>query len=333
MISLPSSVKIIKKQENQATFEIDGLYPGYGTTIGNGLRRVLLSSLPGAAITQVKIKGVPHEFSVIPGVIEDVVMIILNLKSIRFRSFTDEPQMISLSVKGEKEVKAKDFKIPANLELITPDIHIATLTKASAELEIEAKVETGVGYEPVEMREIKKAEVGVIPVDAIFTPIKRVSFSVGNVRVGNRTDFDKLLLEIETDGSLSPEDAFSMASEIFIEHFKIFLNAFKPEEEAAEKEALTEEEKKDNQIEEEEKKEEKKENELAEEEVENKKIKIEDLKVGNRTKNALLENGIKTVGGLLRKNKEDLLNLEGLGKKGVEEIEKALKKLKLELKQ
>ena len=227
MIPLPKSPKVVQKKGNTTIFEIEGLYPGYGVTIGNSLRRVLLSSLEGAAITQVKIKGVSHEFSTLPGVLEDVITIILNLKKLRFRSFTNEPQTATLSVKGEREVKGKDFKLSPQLELSNPQLHIATLTKSSAELNIEAQIEKGVGYIPAEKIEIKKSEPEVIPIDAIFTPVKRVSFSVENMRVGKRTDFDRLRIEIETDGTLSCEDALKETAEILLNHFSIILKTFK----------------------------------------------------------------------------------------------------------
>ncbi len=169
MIPLPSSLKLIQKKDNYAEFAIEGLYPGYGFTIGNSLRRVLLSSLKGAAITDVKMKGVNHEFSTIPGVMEDVIHICLNLKKLRFKNSSDEPQVATLVVKGEKKATGKDFKLPPQVEAINPETHIATLTKSSAELEIEATVEKGIGYLPIEKREDGKGEVGVFPMDAFFT--------------------------------------------------------------------------------------------------------------------------------------------------------------------
>jgi DNA-directed RNA polymerase subunit alpha len=219
MIPLPQKPKIIKEEKNKAVFEIEALYPGYGVTIGNALRRVLLSSLEGAAVTQMKIKGVSHEFSTIPGVLEDVVTIMLNLKQLRFRMIGEEPQRAILKVKGEKEIKGADFELPAQLELVNPECHIATLTSKNASLEMEVLVEKGVGYLPRERKRKEKLEIGVIPVDAIFTPVKRVAMRTENMRVGERTDFDKLFLEIETDGTISPEEAFLKACEILINQF------------------------------------------------------------------------------------------------------------------
>ena len=226
MIPLPLKPKVIKKEKNKATFEIEALYPGYGVTIGNSLRRILISSLEGAAVTQMKIKGVPHEFSTIPGVLEDVVTLALNLKQLRFRIFTpSEPQKATLKVKREREVRGSDFELPAQLELVNRDFHIATLTEKKSELEMEIQVEKGVGYIPREARKKEKPEIGVILLDAIFTPVQRVAFRVENMRVGERTDFDRLFLDIKTDGTISPEEAFLHASEILANHFSLFTEA------------------------------------------------------------------------------------------------------------
>ena len=231
MISLPDKIKVIEKKDNWARFQIQALYPGYGVTIGNSLRRVLLSSLQGAAVTQVKIKGISHEFSTIPGVLEDVVSILLNLKQLRFKVYGDEPQRTVLSIKGEKKVKGSDFKLPSQLSLINKDAFIATLTDKKAELEMEILVEKGFGYEPIEWRKKEKLEIGEIPLDAIFTPVRKISFNVENVRVEERTDFDSLGLEIETDGTITPEQALFQASEILVKHFSLFVDIFKEKEE------------------------------------------------------------------------------------------------------
>ena len=229
MIILPKAPKVINKKDNHAEFEIEGLYPGYGITVGNSLRRVLLSSLEGAAITQIKIKGAQHEFATLSGVKEDVITIISNLKKLRFKNFSDEPQKAVLKIKGEKKVKGSDFKVPTQLELENKTEQIATLTSSKSDLEIEVQVEKGIGYEPVERRKLgKKLEIGVIPIDAIYTPIRKVNYKVENMRVGERTDFDRLRLEIETDGSITPEEAFYQASDILIKHFEIARGAFEP---------------------------------------------------------------------------------------------------------
>jgi len=222
MIPLPNPPKIIEKKGNRAVFEIEGLYPGYGVTIGNSLRRVLISSLEGAAVTWLKIKGIHHEFSTISGVLEDVVSIILNLKKLRFKLFTEEPQKAILKVKGQKEVKASDFELPPQVELVNKTARVLTITDKKKELEMEIQIEKGVGYESVERRKKEKLEIGVIPLDAIFTPIRNVNFRIENMRVGKRTDFDRLFLDIETDGTCTPEEAFTKASEILVKHFSLF---------------------------------------------------------------------------------------------------------------
>ena len=228
MIPLPLSPKVSQKKKNHAIFEVEGLYPGYGVTIGNALRRVLLTSLQGAGITEIKIKGVPHEFSTVSGVLEDAIMMILNIKNLRFKIFEGELHKIELKKKGEGEAKGADFKCPSQVRLVNPDLKIATITDKKTELEIEITIEKGVGYVPKEQLKRKKPEIGAIAVDAIFTPIKNVNFKVENMRVGDRTDFDRLNLEIETDGSITPEEAFFEACDILIRHFNIIFSG-KPE--------------------------------------------------------------------------------------------------------
>ncbi len=304
MIPLCQKPKLVQKKGNIGYFEINGLYPGYGVTIGNILRRVLLSSLEGGAITQVKIKGVNHEFSTIPDVLEDVVMIILNLKKLNFRIFSDEPQNITLQVKGQKEVKADDFKLTSEVKLANPEQHIADLTKTTATLEMECLVEKGVGYSPTEKREIMKSEVGSMPIDAIFTPIQRVSSEVENMRVGKRTDFDKLKIEIETNGVITPEEAFSKASDILLKHFSVVAQAFSGDIKEVEKTPG----------------------------VAIKKTKIEDLEISERTKSILKDNKIKTVASITKKTEKELLSLEGMGQKAVDDVKKALKKIDKDLK-
>lgn len=292
MIHLPTQPKIIKKEGNRATFEIEALSPGYGVTIGNSLRRVLFSSLPGSAITQVRIKGVSHEFSTMPGILEDVMTIIMNLKQLRFKIFTDEPQKATLKIKGEREVKGKDFNLSNQIELVSQDCHIATLTTKSAELEIEVQIEKGMGYSPKEDREKasvsaqQRLPMGTIPVDAFFSPVKGVSYDIENMRVGERTDYDRLFLEIETDGTISPEDAFEKACKILVDHFSLFL---KTEEVKEETEELIIE------------------NHLNQD---HNKMKVEDLDISSRVANVLLKNNIKTVGGIIRKSEESLVSLE-----------------------
>ena len=228
-ILLPSKIEFQpdKENKNRAILTVEPCYPGYGVTLGNALRRVLLSSLPGAAVTAVKIKDALHEFSTIPGVKEDVLDIVLNLKQLRLKIFSDEPVVLSLEVKGEKKVKAEDFTKNSLAEIANPDLEIATLTDKKAKFEMQVWAEKGIGYVSVEERRDKNLEVGVILVDSIFSPIKNVGFQVENVRVGERTDYDKLILNIETDGTFTPKQAVSEATKILIEQFGLFVE---PEE-------------------------------------------------------------------------------------------------------
>lgn len=220
----PTKPKIIKETEIEGIFEIENLYTGYGLTIGNALRRTILSSLKGAAITTVKIKGIQHEFSVIEGIKEDVIQIILNLKKIRVKTFSEGPHTLVLNKKGEGEVTAKDIERNSNIEIITPDIHIATLTDKKADLEMVLTVEEGIGYVSAEERKKEKLPIGTISLDAVFTPIKKVNYEVENMRVGEKTDYNRLRIFIETDGTILPRAAFKQAVEILQEHFRIIGN-------------------------------------------------------------------------------------------------------------
>lgn len=217
-ISLPQAPKYTELSPSHGKIEILECYPGYGTTLGNAIRRVLLSSLEGAAVTSVKIKGVTHEFTTMPGVMEDMVQIILNLKQVRFRMESEEPMTISLKSKGEGRVTAGDFKVSTGLEIVNPDQIIATLSDKKAEIDMEVVVALGIGYIPVEQQEREK-EIGTIAVDAIYTPVKRVNFEVENMRVGKRTDYDKITIEIMTDGSITPDGAFNKAVDILMSQF------------------------------------------------------------------------------------------------------------------
>ncbi len=219
--NLSEAIKIntVSEEGNNGVFEVGGLYTGYGLTVGNALRRVLLSSLPGAAITLIKIKDVGHEFTTIPHISEDVVEICLNLKKIRFRLIGDESQTLILKTKGEVTATAADIEANANVEVITPDVHVATLTTKGATLEIEITVERGRGYQPVEARKTEKLPIGTIALDAIFTPVMRVSFNVENMRIGDKTDYNKVRLAVLTDGSVTPSFAVKAAAQILQEHF------------------------------------------------------------------------------------------------------------------
>lgn len=218
------NIKTVSESKTEGIFEIEGLYSGYGLTIGNALRRVLLSSLPGAAVTKFKIKGVEHQFTTIDGVMEDVVEIGLNLKKVRFRVYTDEPQTLTLKVKGEKEVTASDIKTNTQVEVVNPDAHIATISDRSGELDMELTIEKGLGYAPVESRKEEKLPIGEIAIDAFFSPVVNVNFSVENMRVGDRTDYNRLRISIKTDGSISPSAALRKASKILQDHFSKIAN-------------------------------------------------------------------------------------------------------------
>lgn len=229
MIQTPEQIKVITKEGNRATFEISPLMPGYGATIANPLRRVLLSSLEGAAVTSIKIKGVDHEFSSIDGVQEDVIEIIMNIKKIKFRLHADGPVKLNLEVKGDKEVTAADIKTNTDVEVINPEQHIATLTDKKMDFVIELDVEKGIGYVPVEQRQKEKLAIGMIAIDAIFSPVRLVNFKIEDVRVGQRIDFNKVTMEVETDGSIEPEMAMKNASEILINHFNVVHEVQVPE--------------------------------------------------------------------------------------------------------
>lgn len=222
-IALPQKPKYTVLGEHHGKFEIDGCYPGYGATLGNALRRVLLSSLSGAAITSVKIRNASHEFSTMPGVLEDIVRVVLNLKQVRFRVSGDEPVVATLKAKGEGPVTAEQIKVSSSAEVVNPEQLIATLTDKKAELDLEFEITRGLGYVPIEQQERQEKEIGVIAVDAIYTPIRRVNYDVENMRVGKRTDFDRITLEVVTDGSITPQEAFDRAVAILIEQFSTLL--------------------------------------------------------------------------------------------------------------
>lgn len=313
-VLLPSKPRIISEDAISGIYEIDGLYPGYGHTLGNSLRRIILSSLPGAAITSVKIAGVSHEFSTIQGVKEDVITILLNLKKVRFKMLTDEPQTVTLSVKGAKSVTAADIKVPGQVEVLSKEAHIATITDKGTVLDIEMKIEKGLGYIPKDVHQKEKVDIGMIAVDAIFTPIRRVNYEVENMRVGDRTDHNRLKVSIETDGTLTPREALEKSIEIMINQLKAIVG-FKEEDFSSNLgEADAPSSHKD-----------------SEGEGEISKMKVESLELSTRTANALAAANIRTVGGLSRKREEDLLELEGLGEKGIQEIRRALGNLGLVL--
>ncbi len=321
-ILLPSKPKIILEEKDSGVFEIEGLYPGYGHTLGNSLRRIILSSIPGVAITSAKISGVEHEFSTIEGVKEDVITILLNLKKIRMRFTTDEPQTLTLKVKNssadeERVVTAADFEVPGQVEILTPDQVIATITGKGVELEIEVRAEKGLGFMPKEMIDKNRVEIGTIALDGLFTPIRRASYEVEKMRVGDRTDFNRLRIAIETDGTITPKEALTSSIEVMINQLKAIVG-FKEEEPEI--------------ISEEEEKEEAPITSKSEADTEVLKTRIESLDISLRTQNALASANIRTVGGLARKKEKDLLEIEGLGAKGIQEIKKALGEFGITLK-
>jgi DNA-directed RNA polymerase subunit alpha len=297
----------VSEDQFSGTYEIDGLYPGYGHTLGNSLRRIILSSLPGAAVTAVKIAGVSHEFSLIPGVKEDVITIMLNLKRLRIKMLTEETQTLTLKARGPMEVTAKEIKAPGQVEILNPELVIATLTEKNAELDIEMTVEHGMGYVSKEVLQKNRVDIGIIALDAIFTPIRRVSYEVENMRVGDRTDFNRVKIFIETDGTITPKGALEASIEIMINQLKAIVG-FKEAELVDNTEVKVEEKP------------------VPKEEVDPEflKTRIESVKLSARTLNALSNANIRTIGGLARKKEKDLLEIDGLGTKGIQEIKSVL---------
>ncbi len=300
-VTLPSKPRVVSEAEFQGVYEIDGLFPGYGHTLGNSLRRIILASLPGATVTQVKIEGVPHEFATIDGVKEDVITILLNLKRVRFKLHGDEPMKVTLKKSGTGVVTAGDIKLPTQVEVLNPEQVIAEITAKGTELEMEITIEHGLGYVPREVHQKEKVEIGTIALDAVFTPIRRANYEVENMRVGDRTDYNRLRLFIETDGTISPREALERSIEIMIHQLKAIIGFQEqshstPEIAVAAKPVA------------------------AEPDTEVLKTRIETLELSSRTLQALETASIRTVGGLVRKSKDDILALDGIGPKGVEEI-------------
>lgn len=315
-IALPSKPRVITESERSGIYEIDGLYPGYGYTLGNSLRRIILSSLPGAAVTHVKIPGISHEFSTIEGVKEDVVTILLNIRKIRLKLSTDEPQTITLSVKGPQEVTAADLKLPGQVEVLNPEQHIASIT-GKVSLELELRAERGLGYISKEEHQKERVEIGTIALDAIFSPIRRANYEVENMRVGDRTDFNRLRIVIETDGTIAPREALESSIETMIHQLKAVVG-FK-EEEVQEVAPMT-----DMRMGGREEKAQPMDSEML-------KTRITELSLPPRVELALDNASIRTVGGLVRKREDDLLAIEGLGQKGLQDIKRALSNLGLTL--
>jgi DNA-directed RNA polymerase subunit alpha len=300
-ITLPSKPRIVSEEDMQGVYEIDSLYPGYGHTLGNSLRRIILSSLPGASITQVKIEGVAHEFATVDGVRETVMEMLLNLKRVHFVLHGDEPQTISLSAKGTAEVTAKNFNLPSQVEIKNPDQHIADLS-GKASLELEATIERGLGYVPREVLTRDKVDIGTIALDATFTPIRRVNYEVENMRVGDRTDFNRLRILIETNGTIAPRQALEQSIETMIHQLKAVIGFQEFVENVGTSSS----------------------NKSTESASDATKVKITDLGLSARIASALEGAGIKSAAGLARKTATALKELDGIGEKAIEEISGAL---------
>lgn len=314
-ILLPSKFTIVSEDETKGVYEIDGLYPGYGFTLGNSLRRIILSSLPGAAITSLKIDGVDHEFSTIDGIKEDVITILLHLKQVRFQLNSDEPQIVKLEVKGPQKVTAEDITLPGQVEVLNKDLYIAEITSKTS-LSIEMTIEKGLGFMPKDIHQKNKNEVGVISIDAIFTPIRRVSYDVEDMRVGDKTNHNRLRITIETDGTITPKYALEQSITIMVEQLQSIvgrqIEARKPKTEVESDSNEEVEEKKETK--------DKEDNEITD----ILKTRIDTLDLSTRTLNALAGANIRTVGGIARKKKEDLLEIDGIGDKGIQEIKRVL---------
>ena len=287
-------------------FIIEPLERGFGNTLGNALRRVLLSSLPGVAVTTIKIEGIQHEFSTIPGVTEDVSEIILNLKALSAKLYSDQMKTVTIDVKGPCEVKAKDIVVDDELEFVDPEAHIATLNE-DAHLQMTLTVDSGRGYVSADKNKYPNMPIGVIPIDSIFTPINKVNYSVSDTRVGQITDYDKLTLEVWTDGSVQPDEAISLAAKILTEHLTLFVGLT----EQVTTIAFTDQE------------DDKKEKVLE--------MTIEELDLSVRAYNCLKRAGINTISELVQRNQEDMMKVRNLGRKSLEEVEQKLEALGLSL--
>lgn len=312
-INIPS-VKLEKEEGNNAIFVIEPFYPGYGTTIGNALRRVLLTSLPGTAVTAFRIIGADHEFTTIEGIKEDVMEIMLNIKGLRFILHEEGPVTVKLKTKKSGPVTGKDIELPSSVELVNSDHHIATIS-GKANLEMEIRIERGRGYMLSEEMDSKEFAIGTIAVDAAFAPVKRCSIKVQNTRVGDRVDYDKLTLELETDGTVTPKEALQQTSDILINQFEIFTEEAskavkeKAEKKEAVKETPVDDKKKDD---------------------DPKNFSIEEINLSLRTTNALNLNNIKKIKDILSVGREGLLEMKGVGERAVTEIADKMDELDLE---
>lgn len=309
-VALPSKPRVVKEEEFSGVFEIDGLFPGYGHTLGNSLRRIILSSLPGAAVTQVKIDGVEHEFSTIAGIKEDVVTILLNLKRVRLGMHGEGPLTVTLKSSGVKVITAGDLIVPSQITILNPEQKICEITDKSAKLNMEITVEHGLGYVAREVHQKDKVDIGTIALDAVFTPIRRVNYEVENMRVGDRTDYNRLRIFLETDGTLTPRAALENSIEIMIHQLKAIIGF---QDSVADTRNVPQDALVDDKT-----------PATADIDSDVLKTRIETINLSARTLAALESANIRTVGGLVRKKKDDILALDGIGPKGLEEIESML---------
>ncbi|MDB5245312.1 MAG: DNA-directed polymerase subunit alpha [Parcubacteria group bacterium] len=311
-VTLPSKPRVVSEEGNQGIYEIDSLYPGYGHTLGNSLRRIILSSLPGASITSVKIEDVSHEFATIEGIRESVMEILLNLKRVHFTLHGDDAQTVRLSVKGPKQVSAADFSLPSQVEIANPEAHIADIS-GKISFELEATIERGLGYVPREVLTKEKVDIGTIALDATFTPIRRANYEVENMRVGDRTDYNRLRILIETNGTIAPREALERSIEVMIHQLKSVVG-FQEGVEASEASSS------------------KSDTSSASAGKDASKTKLSELDLSARIVSALEDAGIKSVAGLVKKTGSALKELDGIGDKAVSEISEALAAVGLELK-
>ncbi|OEF97911.1 DNA-directed RNA polymerase subunit alpha [Desulfuribacillus alkaliarsenatis] len=300
-------IKESSEDGKYGAFVVEPLERGYGTTLGNSLRRILLSSLPGAAVTAIKINNVLHEFSTIPGVLEDTTEIILNLKKLAIKIHSDEEKTLVIDVTEGKEIKASDIRVDSDVEILNPDLHIATLSEGHSFF-MEITANRGRGYVPAELNKNDDQSIGVIPVDSLYSPIQRVNYTVDNTRVGQMTNYDKLILEVWTDGSIRPDEAVSIGAKILNEHVSLFVGLT---DEAKDAEIMVEKE------------EDKKEKVLE--------MTIEELDLSVRSYNCLKRAGINTVQELINKTEEDMMKVRNLGRKSLEEVQEKLQELTLGL--
>jgi DNA-directed RNA polymerase subunit alpha len=298
-----TQIEVRERRENYAKFVIEPLDRGFGITLGNALRRVLLSSIPGAAVTYVKIDTVLHEFSTIPGIVEDTVDLLLNLKGLPLKLNTDDPKVLTLNVTGSKEVTAGDISPDADVEILQPDYHIATMTKKDAKLSMEIGVEKSRGYVTADRQKNIEHMIGLIPMDSIFSPIRKVNFTVDDTRVGQSVDFDRLTLEIETNGSITPDDALSEAANIFTDQLALFID-FSTEEKPVPTAPASEWD-----------------------------VPVETLNLSVRSFNCLKRAGISKVSELLDMTEDEIFKMRNFGKKSLDEIKQVLEERGLSLRQ